>query len=127
MMRRGFIFFLGLLAVNSFAQKDMRLWYKQPASAWEEALPLGNGKLATMIFGDVEKEHLQLNEETIWTGAPHNNLNDSMRYVIPELRRLLFEKKYGAAQQLSIEKMNSPQNGMSYRPAGDLFIEFPDQ
>jgi alpha-L-fucosidase 2 len=127
MMRCGFIFFLCLLAVNSFAQKDMRLWYKQPASAWEEALPLGNGKLATMIFGDVEKDHLQLNEETIWAGAPHNNLNDSMRYVIPELRRLLFEKKYGAAQQLSIEKMNSPQNGMSYQPAGDLFIEFPDQ
>ena len=101
MYRPGIVMLLSLFSFSCLAQNDLKLWYTKPAAAWNEALPLGNGKLATMVYGGVEKENLQLNEETIWTGAPHNNLNDSMRYVIPELRRLLFEKKYGAAQQLS--------------------------
>lgn len=125
--QRLILVFLLPFIINCSAQNNLKLWYTKPAAGWDEALPLGNGKLATMVFGNVEKEHLQLNEETIWTGSPHNNLNDSMRFVIPELRKLLFEKKYAEAQQLSIEKMNAPQNGMSYQPAGDLFIEFPDQ
>src|SRR5690348_10740233 len=121
MKKLVYLLLLCFAAYQGIAQDGLQLWYTKPAAEWNEALPLGNGKLATMVFGGVEKEHLQLNEGTIWTGSPHNNLNDSMRYVIPELRKLLFAKEYGAAQQLSIEKMNSPQDGMSYQPAGDFF------
>jgi len=104
------------------AQNDLRLWYTQPASNWNEALPIGNGRLAAIVFGKHTTEQIQLNEETIWTGSPHNNINSNMQQVVPELRNLLYEKKYDAAQKLSLEKMKASQNGMSYQPAGDLLI-----
>lgn len=108
------------------AQTENKLWYNKPAANWNEALPIGNGKLAAMIFGGTGTEQVQLNEETIWTGAPHNNIVDSMGYAIPELRRLLLSKQYIEAQKLSLQKMKAVQNGMSYQPAGDLLIQFPD-
>lgn len=115
--------FLGILLCHlAMAQNDLKLWYTQPASNWNEALPVGNGRLAAMVFGNHITEQIQLNEETIWSGSPHNNINESMQQVVPELRKLLFEKKYAEAQKLSIEKMKAIQNGMSYQPAGDLFI-----
>jgi alpha-L-fucosidase 2 len=113
-----------LCSFTGFAQNKMKLWYDKPAGNWNEALPIGNGRLAAMVFGNPGKEQLQLNEETIWTGQPHNNIPDSQGLVIPELRKLLFEKKYAQAQALSKEKIKSPQNGMSYQPACNLFLEF---
>ncbi len=103
----------------------LKLWYKQPASTWNEALPIGNGRLAGMLFGNPAMEQLQLNEETIWTGKPHNNIVDSHSLAIPQLRQLLFDKKYAEAQALSREKIKAVQNGMSYQPAGDLWLQFP--
>jgi len=115
-----------LSAAKSLAQQnDLKLWYSKPASNWNEALPIGNGRLAAMVFGDPANEHFQLNEETIWAGSPHNNINEEMKSVVPELRKLLFEKKYAEAQKLSLEKMKTTQNGMPYQSAADLFIEFP--
>lgn len=109
---------------DSNAQANLKLWYKQPASTWNEALPIGNGRLAAMVFGNPAKEQLQLNEETIWTGRPHNNVIDSHALVIPQLRQLLFDKKYAEAQALSKEKIKAVQNGMSYQPAGDVWLKF---
>ncbi|MFT3679910.1 MAG: glycoside hydrolase family 95 protein [Ferruginibacter sp.] len=106
-------------------KKDLKLWYKQPAASWNEALPIGNGRLAAMLFGNPAMEQLQFNEETIWTGQPHNNIVDSHSLVIPQLRKLLFEGKYSEAQALSKEKIKAAQNGMSYQPAGDLWLQFP--
>src|SRR6188768_919915 len=100
--------FIALLFFNcsiADAQSAYRLWYDKPATNWNEALPIGNGRLAAMVFGDPSREQVQLNEETIWTGAPYNNINDSMRYIVPELRKLLFDKKYAEAQKLSLERM----------------------
>lgn len=119
------IFFLFCLQDYVFAQNDLKLWYSQPAANWNEALPIGNGRLAAMVFGNPEKEQVQLNEETIWAGSPYNNIYSGMEEVVPELRKLLFEKKFAEAQKLSLEKMKAAQNGMPYQPAGDLFIEFP--
>ena len=113
-----------LLSGSATAQSNLKLWYDQPATNFNEALPIGNGRLAAMVFGAPASDKLQLNEESIWTGQPHNNLTDSQALVIPELRRLLFEKKYAEAQALSKEKMKSPQNGMSYQPAGNLLLNF---
>ncbi|MBI5471309.1 MAG: glycoside hydrolase family 95 protein [Ignavibacteriae bacterium] len=117
-----------LLCACAAAQNSdgaLKLWYRQPAETWNEALPIGNGRLAAMVFGNPAMERLQLNEETIWTGQPHNNIVESHSLVIPQLRRLLFEKKYAQAQALANEKLKAIQNGMSYQPAGDLWLQFP--
>ncbi len=116
-----------LLCANGSAQNksnELKLWYNKPAATWNEALPIGNGRLAAMVFGNPAMEQLQLNEETIWTGQPHNNVVDSHAMVIPQLRELLFDKKYAEAQHLSKEKIKAVQNGMSYQPAGDVYLQF---
>jgi alpha-L-fucosidase 2 len=125
MMRYSlFIFAVFLLSFSCSAQQNLKLWYDQPATNFNEALPIGNGRLAAMVFAAPESDKVQLNEESIWTGQPHNNVTDSQGLVIPELRRLLFEKKYAQAQALSKTKMRSAQNGMSYQPAGNLLLNF---
>lgn len=112
---------------SSMAQPELKLWYNQPAANWNEALPIGNGKIAAMVFGNANAELLQLNEETIWAGGPHNNIIPGSAETIAELRRLLYEKKYAEAQKLSLEKMRPAQNGMPYLPAGDLLINMKGQ
>ena len=126
MIRIVNIFSILILCFSCYGQNENKLWYNRPAASWNEALPIGNGKLAAMVFGGTGTEQLQLNEETIWTGSPYNNINEDMRNVVPELRKLLLEKKYAEAQKLSLQKMTAEQNGMSYQPAGDLLISFPD-
>ncbi|QIK61098.1 glycoside hydrolase family 95 protein [Dysgonomonas sp. HDW5A] len=104
----------------------LRLWYNKPAADWNEALPLGNGRLGAMVFGVPSVEHLQLNEETIWAGSPNNNAHEVAPEVLQEVRKLIFEKKYVEAQQLANEKLMSKKNhGMPYQTMGDLFISFP--
>ncbi len=120
----AFMHLAGFSATAQTPATGMKLWYKQPAASWNEALPIGNGRLAAMVFGNPALEQLQLNEETIWTGQPHNNIGDSIGMVIPELRKLLFDKKYIEAQALSKEKVKAIQNGMSYQPAGDVYLQF---
>lgn len=103
-----------------------KLWYKTPASYWTEALPLGNGRLGAMVYGNPAAEQIQLNEETIWAGQPHNNLNPEAKEWIPEIRRLVFEGKYREAQDMAKAHVISPTNhGMPYQPFGDLRITFP--
>ena len=71
----------------------MKLWYKEPAkpNEWNEALPIGNGSLGGMVFGGVHKEHIQLNEDTVWYGGPRDRNNpDALKYL-PEIRSLLFQ------------------------------------
>lgn len=119
-----------LLAISNFClaqqQKSLHtLWYNQPAGNWNEALPIGNGRLGAMVFGGPAREQLQLNEETIWAGQPHNNVIDSHRYHISEIRKMLFNKQYAEAQAYSRANIVAKQNGMSYQPAGNVWIEFP--
>ncbi|WP_449389518.1 glycoside hydrolase family 95 protein [Dysgonomonas alginatilytica] len=105
---------------------NLRLWYNKPAADWNEALPLGNGRLGTMVFGVSSVEHLQLNEETIWAGSPNNNAHEVAPEVLQEVRKLIFDKRYVEAQQLANDKLMSKKNhGMPYQTMGDLFISFP--
>ena len=87
------ILFLGwavwAFTVHSVGASDLRLWYDWPATRWEEALPLGNGRLGVMVAGGPATEELYLNEETIWAGGPHNNINPEAREALPEIRRLI--------------------------------------
>ncbi|MBK8187111.1 MAG: glycoside hydrolase family 95 protein [Cellvibrio sp.] len=105
---------------------ENRLWYSKSAGLWEEALPLGNGRLGAMVYGDVLNENIQLNESTFWAGGPHNNLNPAALKALPELRRLLDEGEYLAAEKLSEKTIASPgPNGMPYQTAGNLHLQFP--
>ncbi|MDR3651836.1 MAG: glycoside hydrolase family 95 protein [Paludibacter sp.] len=109
------------------AQKnEYKLWYNKPAQVWTEALPLGNGRLGAMVFGNPAAEQIQLNEATIWAGKPNNNANPDALENIPKVRQLVFAGKYLEAQTLATEKVMSQTNsGMPYQPFGDLRISFP--
>jgi alpha-L-fucosidase 2 len=112
----------------SLAQGDtLKLWYNRPALDWNEALPLGNGRLGAMIFGTPAVEHLQLNEETIWAGSPNSNAHRLEEGVLDDVRHLIWEGRYVEAENLATAKIMSPKNhGMPYQTMGDLFISFPD-
>lgn len=101
-----------------------RLWYTAPATRWLEALPIGNGRLGAMVFGGVDQERLQLNEETITAGGPHDPVNPTARDALPEVRRLIFEGRYDEAQQLARDSVVSDYYEMCYQPLGDLWIRF---
>jgi len=120
---------LVLVSMQAFSQipsQNLRLWYEKPAVQWEEALPIGNGRLAAMVYGGTTREELQLNEETVWAGGPNNNINPQTGATIPAIRKLLAEGKYEEAQALADDKVKSLNDGMSYQPVGNLFIEFPE-
>ena len=103
------------------------LWYRQPAVKWDDALPLGNGRLGAMVFGGVQRERIQLNEDTIWNGKKRNRINPEAAQALPEVRRLLFEGKPLEATKLADEKlMGVPNRQPPYQPLGDLTLTFPD-
>ncbi len=109
-------------------KQPLSLWYRRPANDWSEALPIGNGRLGAMVFGGIETERLQFNEDTIWTGQPHEYHHEGAAKVLPELRRLLAEGKQKEAEALAMEKfMSIPIGQRAYQPFGDLFIQFPPQ
>lgn len=120
--------FFALLVVGAVAHAgELTLWYEQPAGSWEEALPLGNGRLGAMVYGGVETETIQLNEDTFWAGGPHNNLNPAARTALPEIRRLIAAGKYSAASALAEKSITSQgAQGMPYQSAGVLDITFPE-
>lgn len=104
---------------------SMRLWYDKPAAQWMEALPVGNGRLGAMVFGDVRKEHIQFNEDTLWTGIPHDYSHAGAYEYLPEIRELLFQGKQREAQDLAGRTfMSVPLRQERYQPFGDIWIEF---
>ena len=94
------------------ASAVLKLWYKAPAQQWISALPIGNGRLGAMVFGGIQHERLQLNEDTLWSGGPRIWNNARASLVLPEVRRLIFEERYAEANTLA--KL------MQYYPASDL-------
>ena len=123
-----FIFCL-LVEPNLLAQSNtlLRLWYDQPAKQWIEALPIGNGRLGAMVFGNPAKEEIQLNENTIWAGQPHRNDNPDAREALPQVRQLIFAGKYKEAQDLTNQKfISKTSHGMPYQTAGSLVLSFPE-
>lgn len=126
-------FVLPVAAVKS--DEALRLWYRAPATNWNEALPVGNGRLGAMIFGGVNSERLQLNEDSLWSGAPQDADNPEALTALPEIRSLLFAGKYAEAQRIADQKLicNGPGSGRgrggriaygSYQSLGDLKLEF---
>lgn len=111
------------LTVLASGQDDLRLWYKQPARNWNEALPIGNGRIGAMVFGHPKDETILLNEETLWSGGPANtNPNPTAAQYLPLIRKALFEEDYQKAEELT-KKMQGPFTE-SYEPLGDLKLHF---
>lgn len=105
-----------------------RLWYHRPARYWEEALPLGNGRLGAMVSSSVAIDTLQLNEDTFWGQSPNRNYNPNAKGVLKQVRNLIFEKKYEEAQKLAVANIMSPTtHGAQYQGAGCVLIGFPGQ
>ncbi len=101
------------------------LWYRQPAKEWVEALPVGNGRISAMVFGGVDKERLQLNEETLWDGYAMDRNNPEAFSALQEVRKLLFEGKNKEATEIASKKMMGiPERIKSYQTLGDLNLEF---
>jgi alpha-L-fucosidase 2 len=108
------------------APSGKMLWYRQPATQWVEALPVGNGRIGAMIFGGTAHERIQLNEATLWSGGPYNPVNPDAREALPEVRRLIFAGRFAEAQALANAKvMARPLSQMAYQPIGDLTIDMP--
>src|SRR5512146_184969 len=107
---------------------DPVLWYRHPAQKWGDALPVGNGRLGAMVFGGVQKERIQLNEDTIWNGKKRDRNNPEALKALPQVRRLLFADKPKEAETLQDEKMvGIPPRQPPYQPLGDLNVEFSGQ
>ncbi|RVU00962.1 glycoside hydrolase family 95 protein [Mucilaginibacter limnophilus] len=117
-----------LVSTAVFAQSNhLKLWYDKPAGkVWEAALPIGNGRIAAMVYGNPENELIRLNESTVWSGGPNRNDNPDALQALPEIRKLIFEGRYSEASKLAEKTIQSKRNnGMNYQPVGDLKLTFP--
>ncbi len=112
-------------ATNVNNQDALTLWYQKPAGQWVEALPVGNGRLGAMVFGGINNERVQLNEDTLWAGGPYDPTSPIAAKTLPEARRLIFAGDYNEAQKLIGSKMMArPITQMPYQPVGDLLLNF---
>jgi alpha-L-fucosidase 2 len=103
----------------SASTSTMKLWYRQPASAWIEALPVGNGRLGAMIYGGIADELLQLNEDTLWSGEPRDTEDADFAHYLPLIRRLVLEEGNYAEANVLTQRMQGAYN-QSYQTLGNL-------
>lgn len=119
------------LGVSGYSQenRNLKLWYDTPSgTVWENALPIGNGFQGAMVYGNVEKEILQLNEGTVWSGSPNRNDNPNAKNALNEIRKLLFQGEYKNAEKLINENIiTKKSHGQMFQPVGNLELSFPDQ
>lgn len=124
---RACLTILGFSTSLLAAAPPLELWYAQPASRWTEALPLGNGRMGAMVFGDPKAERIQFNEQTVWTGEPHDYAHRGAHRHLGEIRRLLFEGQQKEAEKLAMaEFMSIPLGQKAYQSFGDLYLRFAD-
>ncbi len=108
------------------ADHPWRLWYRQPAAAWTEALPIGNGRVGAMVFGGAGSERLQLNCDTLYAGGPYRPNSPEARGALADIRRMVFERRYADAEALiNARMMARPLKQMPYQTAGDLTFTLP--
>ncbi|GIP43503.1 alpha/beta hydrolase [Paenibacillus sp. J45TS6] len=103
----------------------LKLWYEKAADSWNEALPIGSGKLGAMIFGRTHVERIQLNEDSIWSGGPMIRNNSDALHHLPKIRQLLHEGRLSEAEKLAAMSLpGTPESQRHYEPLGDLTMEF---
>ncbi len=126
-MKKSLLFaIVAIMSLSCNSQNhELKLWYNTPAQQWTDALPLGNGRLGAMIFGTPSQERIQINEETIWGGGPHNNVNYAAKDGLEQIRQALWEGRRSDAQALCDEYISSKgAHGMPYQTAGSLMLDF---
>ncbi|MBQ2169795.1 MAG: glycoside hydrolase family 95 protein, partial [Prevotella sp.] len=123
-MKKIFIFFSAFLLSSTIHAQDHQLWYSQPAKHWLEALPIGNSHLGAMVYGGTNEEEIQLNEETFWSGSPHNNNSLESKEHLQEVRDLIFEGKEKDAHALLDKYFIKGPHGMRYLPLGSVKLKF---
>lgn len=122
-----FIMLSAIISLHASAQHSgLKLWYTQPSGTiWENALPIGNGRLGGMIYGNVTKETIQLNEHTLWSGSPNRNDNQMALDSLGVLRQLIFDGKYKEAEGLANQTIiTKKSHGQMFQPLGDLELVF---
>jgi alpha-L-fucosidase 2 len=121
------LFFL-TMAIPGFSQDKpgLKLWYDTPSgTTWENALPVGNGRLGAMVYGNVEKETVQLNEHTVWSGSPNRNDNPDALAALPQVRQLIFDGKQKEAEQLANKSiLTKKSHGQMFQQVGSLHLNF---
>lgn len=117
---------VGVVTVSA-QDASMKLWYTTPAGGvWENALPIGNGRLGAMVFGEVPRETVQLNEHTVWSGSPNRNDNPDALAALPELRQMIFDGRHDEALDLANRAiMSKKSHGQKFQPVGNLHLDFP--
>src|SRR5690606_5933773 len=126
-MRPALPYVLVFLISMSYGQNSqLKLWYTKPAGEiWENALPVGNGRIGAMVYGNVEYETIQLNEHTVWSGSPNRNDNPEALAELPEIRKLIFEGRQKEAEQLANKVIISKKShGQMFQPVGSLHLAF---
>lgn len=110
---------------QSLSHHHHQLWYNNPASQWNEALPVGNGRLGAMVYGRTETELIQLNEDSVWYGGPQNRLPEDALDNLPRLRELIQKGSHKEAERLARRAFfANPNSQRRYEPLGSLFLEF---
>ena len=129
-MKWSFYLIFFCIPISFFGQHsdDLKLWYDEPSGdTWENALPLGNGRLGAMVYGNVDTEIFQLNEHTVWSGSPNRNDNTNALEALPKVRELIFNGKYKAAEKLANDKIiTKKSHGLMFQPVGNLELSFPN-
>lgn len=127
-MKKTILIYLIVLVFNAHAQTStgLKLWYNQPSgTTWENALPIGNGRLGAMVYGNVTREEIQLNEHTVWSGSPNRNDNPEALASLPEIRKLIWEGKQKEAEQLANNTIKTKKShGQLFEPVGSLILNF---
>ena len=121
------IFQISLPVCSQVKPSGMKIWFVQPADNWNEAMPVGNGRLGAMVFGGIEKERLEFNEESVWTGEQRWDANPDALQNLPKVRQLLFEGNYREAEELAQNGImgNKPRNpAATYQALCDLYLDF---
>lgn len=116
--------FLNYASAATKVDNDQRLWYDKPATHWLEALPLGNSKMGAMVFGKTDVEEIQLNEETFWSGGPHNNNSTTSIYHLNEVRDLIFSGQEKQAEDIINREFIKGPHGQKFLTLGSLKLNF---
>jgi alpha-L-fucosidase 2 len=137
MKKNKLIPMLGLILIGLFActssknevpDSSSRLWYESPAEKWSDALPLGNGRLAAMVYGGLNTEHFQINEESLWAGSQSNPVAENFNENLKIFQQMVLSGDLAGAHDFGLEKLTvNPTSFRSYEPFGNLFIEFTNQ
>jgi alpha-L-fucosidase 2 len=127
-MKKVIFIFLLFVTTISFSQskQSLKLWYDKPSgTTWENALPIGNGRLGAMVYGNVERETIQLNEHTVWSGSPNRNDNPLALDSLDIIRQLIFEGKQKDAERIVNRVIiTKKSHGQKFEPVGNLQLAF---